>query len=91
MDGASACRRAAELAEMNHLYRHCFAHCLMLVFKDNQAIFGWLPDVINLIRLITKNGVIYRGLSVFFDFQSLQVIIHIFSLLLHILLYCHLI
>jgi hypothetical protein len=66
MDGASVCRKAAEVSELSHLYRHCFAHCLMLVFKDNQHIFTWIDSIIKIIRMITRNGKLLRGSSSLF-------------------------
>ena len=42
---------------------HCFADCLMLVFKDYQDVFSWLSPLTLIIRLITRNGILYRGLA----------------------------
>ena len=61
MDGASVKKSAADAAGLSHLYRHCFAHCLMLTLKDNQYIFSWIKPMIRLIRMITKNGILHRG------------------------------
>jgi hypothetical protein len=61
MDGAYVNQSAADAAGLGHLYRHCFAHCLMLTLKDSQYLFPWLQPMVRLICMITKNGILHRG------------------------------
>jgi hypothetical protein len=79
MDGASSCKNAAQIAGLGYLYRHCFAHCLMLVLKDNHYLFPWLNPILRLIAMITKTGKLYRGVSVM-DYLFRTILL--FSLLL---------
>ena len=62
MDGAANCKAAANQAGMMGLYRRCFVHTFMLALKANQHVFPWLNDVLLLIRLICRNGILNRGL-----------------------------